>query len=269
MSGVNDAAGAPFWFNGKPTTIYNPAVLSAKGGTTFKRGRLLSSGSSSTPPRPAASPCASREKAAFSYVCLVHPGMKGTVVVQVAWQGPAPQPGPRRLKKEIRKAVQAAIVKEGATVVVAQAGGTTLIQAATTAPVSRSSSTSPTRPAWPVNTAIRVRGFAALGPESHVHLRPSRHRQGPPERAGDQGGARGRFELAPRPCGRAISPCRRSRPRCTATASSTPGSSTPAALGDFATAALLNADAHAHHARHLHAVLPRPSQMTATVEVVK
>src|SRR5207342_2858695 len=31
VSGVNDAAGKPFWFNGKPVLLYNPAVLSARG----------------------------------------------------------------------------------------------------------------------------------------------------------------------------------------------------------------------------------------------
>jgi plastocyanin len=93
----------------------------------------------------------------FSYVCLVHPGMKGTVVVKRRGKVPRRSQDRAAAKKEIRKAVQAAIVKEGATVVVAQAGGTTLIQAGNDGPGFSIFKYFPHQASVPVNTAITVR----------------------------------------------------------------------------------------------------------------
>ena len=130
VAALDDAAGAPFWFNGKPILLYNPAVLAKKGGTTFKRGRLLSSGLVLGSAKARTFTVRFSTAGRFSYVCLVHPGMRGTVVVK-SRRGRVPRKSEdqAQAKRELRKAVQGAIVKEGAVVVPAQAGGTTLIQA--------------------------------------------------------------------------------------------------------------------------------------------
>jgi plastocyanin len=158
VSGLNDAAGKPFWFNGKPTTIYNPAVLSAKGGSTFTRGRLLSSGLKLDSTRARTFTVRFNRKGRFSYVCLVHPGMKGTVVVRSRRaKVPRRTEDRARARKEIKAAVQGAIVKEGAVVVPAQAGGTTLIQAGNDGPGFSVFKYFPHQASVPVNVGITVR----------------------------------------------------------------------------------------------------------------
>ena len=158
VTGANDAAGAPFWFNGKPTLLYNPAVLSAKGGTSFKRGRLLSSGLKLDSTKARSFTVRFRRIGSFSYVCLVHPGMKGTVVVKRDHARiPRRSEDKAATTKELKKAAQGAIVKEGAVVVPAQAGGTTLIQAGNDGAGFSVFKYFPHQASVPVNTAITVR----------------------------------------------------------------------------------------------------------------
>ena len=43
-TGLNDAAGTPFYFNGLPKLIYNPAAFAPAGGKTITAGVAASSG---------------------------------------------------------------------------------------------------------------------------------------------------------------------------------------------------------------------------------
>jgi plastocyanin len=81
VSGVNDSAGSPFWFNGQPRIVLNPGAAFPAGGKRFSASRLTSSGLplDEGPPRP--------YKLKFNtvgthkYICVVHPGMAGSVRV--------------------------------------------------------------------------------------------------------------------------------------------------------------------------------------------
>ena len=83
ISGVNDAAGQPFWFNGQDELNLNPALVTTSlfgKHVTFNPKKGLESG---LPLGPSAKPFTVRFKTAgnFTYFCNVHIGMKGTVTV--------------------------------------------------------------------------------------------------------------------------------------------------------------------------------------------
>jgi plastocyanin len=83
-SGVNDAAGVPFWFNGiAPVLSFTPALAQSRFGKTVSyngRSRVASGLPLANKPKP----MTVRFTRAGSYVfyCNVHSGMKGTVVVK-------------------------------------------------------------------------------------------------------------------------------------------------------------------------------------------
>ncbi len=130
VSGVDDAAGIPFWFNGKPTVLSNPDVLLSRGGGAFERTRVLSSGLALGSTRSRGYTLRFPKPGRFSYVCLLHPDMTGTVVVERR-RARIPSRGDDRKQaaKELEAVVRAATVKEGAAVVSPVAGGTSVIQA--------------------------------------------------------------------------------------------------------------------------------------------
>ena len=77
-TGINDAAGAPFYFNGLPKLIYNPAAFGPCGGKTITTGVPASSGvlSPAGPKAPPAKATYTFPKAGvFQLICNVHPGM--------------------------------------------------------------------------------------------------------------------------------------------------------------------------------------------------
>ena len=81
-SGVNDAAGAPLWFNGAVTRfIVDPIGAFPSGGTTYNGSRALGSGLplGDGPGKPFE--VKFTKKGSFTYYCTVHPGMKGQVSV--------------------------------------------------------------------------------------------------------------------------------------------------------------------------------------------
>jgi plastocyanin len=81
-SGVNDAAGAPLWFNGQlPRFIVDPLGAFPSGGTTYDGSKALGSGLplGDGPPQPFV--VKFTKKGSFTYYCTVHPGMKGQVSV--------------------------------------------------------------------------------------------------------------------------------------------------------------------------------------------
>lgn len=83
VTGVLDAAGNPFWFNGQPRLVLNPAAALPQGGRNFRPSRLISSGlplsESDEPPPPYR--LKFNRTGRFGYICTVHPGMKGAVRV--------------------------------------------------------------------------------------------------------------------------------------------------------------------------------------------
>src|SRR5215217_7633748 len=82
ISGVNDAVGNPFWFNGTaPTLRPNPEAVLRQGGKRFDPSKLENSGLplGEGPPPPYA--LRFNRKGTFSYLCVVHPGMEGKVRV--------------------------------------------------------------------------------------------------------------------------------------------------------------------------------------------
>jgi plastocyanin len=82
-SGVNDAAGNPFWFNGKvPNVGINPALLAPSKGKTYNGSKRLLSGIPTGPPKPFN--VKFTKPGTYKFFCDVHPGMIGTVVVKPA-----------------------------------------------------------------------------------------------------------------------------------------------------------------------------------------
>ena len=84
-SGINDAAGKPFYFNGLAKFIYNPLALAPFGPHAVTPGAKASSGVLS-PNGPKAAPATftfSFPKAGtYHFYCTIHPGMKATVTVK-------------------------------------------------------------------------------------------------------------------------------------------------------------------------------------------
>jgi plastocyanin len=84
-AGLNDAAGSPFYFNGLPKLIYNPAAFAPAGGKTITTGVAASSGvlSPAGPKAPPAKVTYTFPKVgSFQLICNVHPGMKAVVTVK-------------------------------------------------------------------------------------------------------------------------------------------------------------------------------------------
>jgi plastocyanin len=80
VTGVNDAAGNPFWFNGKvPSLNFNPALFGPSGGSTYNGTARVDSGLPLGPP--AGFKVTFTKAGVYHYFCDVHAGMEGTVVV--------------------------------------------------------------------------------------------------------------------------------------------------------------------------------------------
>jgi plastocyanin len=81
VSGVRDAAGQPFWFNGRlPVLRFNPRAAAPTRGSTYDGRSFRNSG---LPQGRSARPYSLRFTRAgrFDYYCAVHPGMEGHVRV--------------------------------------------------------------------------------------------------------------------------------------------------------------------------------------------
>jgi plastocyanin len=89
-TGVNDQAGAPFWFNGQDLLQFNPALGKGLFGKTasYNGSKRVKSGLPlSNKPKPFT--VKFTKTGGFTYYCNVHPGMKGKVTV-VAKSKPVP-----------------------------------------------------------------------------------------------------------------------------------------------------------------------------------
>jgi plastocyanin len=86
ISGSNDAAGQPFWFNGRPNLGFNPVLITNQGygkKFTYNGKKAVLSG---LPIAPKNKPMVVKFAKAgnFTYFCNLHPGMKGVVHVRPA-----------------------------------------------------------------------------------------------------------------------------------------------------------------------------------------
>jgi plastocyanin len=111
VTGANDAAGAPFWFNGQPNLSFNPALV-----TTQNFGKKLKYNGkkavqSGLPLGAAPKPMTVTFKKAgtYTYFCDVHPGMKGRVSVKKKGKKiPSKKADAKRVKKQVKKAIATA-----------------------------------------------------------------------------------------------------------------------------------------------------------------
>jgi plastocyanin len=111
-AGLSDAAGTPFYFNGRPKLIYNPQAFGPFGPKTISPGTPVSSGAMGPqgpkdPPQTAT--YAFPKPGVYTLFCTLHPGMKGTVVVKPA--GSALPKTPDQVKAQALAAQTAAYPK--------------------------------------------------------------------------------------------------------------------------------------------------------------
>lgn len=80
VTGVNDFAGRPFWFNGQPSVGFNPTLLASSGGHNYDGSTRVDSGVPLGPPKPFK--VTFTKPGVYRYFCDVHYGMVGYVVVR-------------------------------------------------------------------------------------------------------------------------------------------------------------------------------------------
>jgi plastocyanin len=105
VSGANDAAGNPFWFNGQPSFGFNPKLFAPIGSSTFNGTSRVDSG------LPLGKPTDFKLKftkpGVYKYFCDVHYGMVGYVVVRKAGiKVPTAKQDAKELLKEETQAVK-------------------------------------------------------------------------------------------------------------------------------------------------------------------
>jgi plastocyanin len=81
VSGVNDAAGTPFWFNGMvPNLGFNPALAAGRGPRVYNGTNRIDTGLLTAKVKPLT--VKFTKAGTYKYFCDVHPGMVGYVVVK-------------------------------------------------------------------------------------------------------------------------------------------------------------------------------------------
>lgn len=106
VTGIKDAAGVDFWFNGKvPSLGLNPAAVAPTGGKTYNGKAAVGSGL--PPDQGAPKPFKVRftKKGTYTVYCSVHFGMKGKIVVKAK---KAKIPSKKQDRKRINKQKKAA-----------------------------------------------------------------------------------------------------------------------------------------------------------------
>jgi plastocyanin len=109
-SGVNDAAGNPFWFNSQPNLGPNPALFKSLFGKTAKyTGAKAVNSGLPLAAKPKPFKVTFGKAGTFTYFCDIHPGMKGTVkVVGRTAKAPTAKQDARALKQQVDAAVKTA-----------------------------------------------------------------------------------------------------------------------------------------------------------------
>ncbi len=80
VTGVKDAAGVPFWFNGLPSLGFNVLLLGPSGPTTYDGSTRVDSGLALGPPKPFT--VTFTKAGTYKYQCTIHPGMEGEITVK-------------------------------------------------------------------------------------------------------------------------------------------------------------------------------------------
>jgi plastocyanin len=107
ISGANDAAGTPFWFNGKQNATYNPALLKPTGKPTYDGTARFDTGLPFGKPKPFN--VKFTKAGTYKLYCDVHPGMVGFVVVKPKGQSvPSAGQDAAALKNQVTRNVHAA-----------------------------------------------------------------------------------------------------------------------------------------------------------------
>ncbi len=111
QSGIVDAAGAPFWFNGQPQIQFNPALLPSKFGKIagYSGSKRVTSGLPLAQGRIPPMTVNFTKQGTYDYYCNIHPGMEGTVKVLAASKTlPTRQKVAANLKKQINRDINTA-----------------------------------------------------------------------------------------------------------------------------------------------------------------
>jgi plastocyanin len=120
VSGVNDAAGAPFWFNGQPSILFNPAAAFPAGGKSYTGSKLTGSGAPLGNGAPKPFTLRFPKTGTYRYYCAIHlgnPDMRGTVrVVAKSRRIPSAAADRRAAAKEFAASVRQIKVSDKATV---------------------------------------------------------------------------------------------------------------------------------------------------------
>jgi plastocyanin len=104
VAGQVDAAGQPFFFNGQPNITAPITLLTGQGDGKIDGKAVDASPIAEGKPKPYI--VTFKKKGTFSYVCVIHPGMAGTVKVVG-----------KRAKASTKKAIAAAVKKQGKTAI--------------------------------------------------------------------------------------------------------------------------------------------------------
>jgi plastocyanin len=108
ITAANDAANAPFWFNGQPRIIFNPVVLAPTGGKRYDGTKLVTAGLPLGPPKPFK--VRFTKAGTFTYYCPIHLGtadMKGKVrVLRAGKRVPTAKQDRKAAGKQFAKAVK-------------------------------------------------------------------------------------------------------------------------------------------------------------------
>jgi plastocyanin len=84
VTGIDDFAGNPFWFDGRPSVEVNPELLRRIGGSTYDGSKRIDSGSGTlgAPNSSNTLKVTFTKPGVYKYFCDIHPGMIGYVVVR-------------------------------------------------------------------------------------------------------------------------------------------------------------------------------------------
>lgn len=109
LSGVNDANGSPFWFDGQPSLGFNPALFNFTFGktVTYDGTKAVESGLPvQDKPKPVTVKFA--KPGTYTYYCDVHAGMKATVhVVAKTAKAPSVKSDAKTVKAQVGRALTA------------------------------------------------------------------------------------------------------------------------------------------------------------------
>ena len=107
-SGVNDEAGAPFWFNNLPLLGFNPQILGAPKTATFD-GKRSVVGPVPVLGKPFAFKVKFTKTGTFNYYCDIHVGMKGQIhVVAKKAKAPSVKDDAKVVKRQVAAAAKTA-----------------------------------------------------------------------------------------------------------------------------------------------------------------